>query len=442
MPGTLTATLPVAARLGHPSLSLVVLAGPVGSPCERPVPVGSTSFVLGRETAADGAETLLLPDGRVSRAHASLGPDPDHPGWVVLRDLDSKNGTFVDGRRASCAYLAGGEVLRLGETLLLVQADDVSSADTSADGSPLVGPSGALARLRREIASAAGSPLPALILGETGVGKELVARELHAKSGLSGPFRAVNCAAIPRELAESTLFGHRRGAYTGAVQASEGLIRATAGGTLLLDEVGELDPALQAKLLRAVEEGAVSPVGEVEPVAVDVRFVAATNRDLYAAADSGAFRSDLLARLAGVVLRVPPLRERRADVIALLAHFAGLDRRELLARFEADALEALVLYDWPRNVRELELFARRVRDHVAPVTCAELDEPARAALEAARAAPRLDATFAARGACPSRAELEQALAACAGNLAEVGRRFGRDRRQVYRWLVRYGLPRD
>lgn len=304
-----------------------------------------------------------------------------------------------------------------------------------------MGDSLALRRLRRELTAAAPLALPALLLGETGVGKELVARALHDQSGRSGPFRAVNCAAIPRELAESTLFGHRKGAFTGATEASAGLLRATEGGTLLLDEVGELEPALQAKLLRAVEEGAVLPVGAVEPVPVDVRFVAATNRDLFAAAETGAFRNDLLARLAGVVLRVPTLRERRDDVPGLLAHFLGVAPDHLASRFEPDALEALVLHDWPRNVRELEVTAKRARGLADPVPLTGLDPAVRRGFEAERAEPVQDASHALRGACPSRAELEQALADCAGNLADVGRRFGRDRRQVYRWLERYGLPR-
>lgn len=440
MTPTLTATLPTSARVDETSLSLVVLAGPPGVTPGRRVALDGPPWVVGREPG-EPERALALSDGRVSRRHASIGPDPEHPDWVVVRDLGSKNGTFVDGRRAVCAFVAGGEVLRLGETLLYVDADARPASEPGATASALVGPSRGLAMLRREIDAAARGSLPVLVLGETGVGKELVARELHARSGRPGPFRAVNCAAIPRDLAESTLFGHRRGAFTGATEASAGLLRGATGGTLLLDEVGELEPALQAKLLRALEEGAVLPVGAAVPVAIDVRFVAATNRDLVAAAAAAEFRNDLLARLAGVVLRVPPLRERPDDVVALLAHFRGVDPARLADVYDADVLEALALYDWPRNVRELELLVRRLEGLGRLVTTGDLEPSLVSAFERARGEPAQDASHATRGACPTRAELERALAECDGNLAEVGRRFGRDRRQVYRWLERYGLPR-
>jgi len=435
---TLTATLPGPVRPEGAPPALVVLAGPPGVAGDRVVPLGLAPCVLGREPDVDDGAALEVADARVSRRHASVGLDPDHPGWVVLHDLGSKNGTFVDGRPAARALLAGGEVVRVGETLLLVTRD---RAATSGAGSPLLGRSSALEAVRGAIEAAAACPLPVLVLGETGVGKEVVAREVHARSGRPGPFRAVNCAAIPRDLAESTLFGHRKGAFTGATDASSGLVRAAHRGTLLLDEVGELDPALQAKLLRVLEEGTVLPVGAVDPVAVDVRFVAATNRDLFEAAQADGFRDDLLARLAGQVVRVPPLRERRDDVAPLLAAFLGVDVAALGARVEADALEALLLYDWPRNVRELEVFARRVASRPGRLSPGDLEPQVRAALEAARAEPLLDATCQTRGSAPSKAELEAALHECGDNLAEVARRFGRDRRQIYRWLERHGLAR-
>ncbi len=439
MTPTATATLQAPATPGAVAPVLVALAGPPGVEAGREWSLDVVPWVLGREPEADErGRPLALPDPQVSRAHVSLGLDPDHPEWVCLHDLGSKNGTFVDGRRAARAFLAGGEVVRVGGTLLLVTRERAHDDGTS----PLVGPSAALAALRARVAEAAAGTLPVLVLGETGVGKEVVARAVHAQAGRRGPFRAVNCAAIARDLAESTLFGHRKGAFTGAADASPGLFRAAEGGTLLLDEVGELEPAVQAKLLRALEERAVLPVGSVEPVPVDVRVVAATNRDLFRAAEAGAFRADLLARLAGVVLRVPPLRDRRDDVLPLLATFLGTPLATLSERVEADALEALLLYDWPRNVRELEVLARRAATRPGPLTLADLDAEVRRALDAARSEPLLDASHQSRGAAPSRAELEAALRDGNGNLSEVARRFGRDRKQIYRWLERHGLPRS
>lgn len=207
------------------------------------------------------------------------------------------------------------------------------------------------------------SDLPVLIEGESGTGKELIARALHGASRrATGPFVAVNCAAIPADLLEAELFGHERGAFTGAERAREGRFRAAAGGTLFLDEVGDLPAALQPKLLRALQEMAVEPLGSAKPVPIDVRFVAATHRDLDAAREAGRFRDDLYFRLAGVVLRVPPLRERPADIGPLFAQHFALEAaragRDL--RVGAGVVEALEERRWVGNVRELIFLARQM----------------------------------------------------------------------------------
>ncbi|MFO7653463.1 MAG: sigma-54 dependent transcriptional regulator [Candidatus Krumholzibacteriia bacterium] len=231
--------------------------------------------------------------------------------------------------------------------------------------SPLVGESRAMAELRERIERLAAIPSPVLVTGDSGSGKELVARQLHDRSPrAAGPFVAVNCAALPDTLFESELFGHVRGAFTGADRTRRGAFENAGGGTLFLDEVGELPLPAQAKLLRVLEDGRVQRVGSTEPVAVDTRVVAATNRDLSAAAESGRFRTDLLFRLDVHRLRVPPLRERLSDVPALVEHFLALtcERFGIRPRRLAPVTAArLAAHDWRRNnVRELRNVVERL----------------------------------------------------------------------------------
>src|SRR5207244_11071980 len=207
------------------------------------------------------------------------------------------------------------------------------------------------------LAAIARTALPAIVLGESGTGKELIARALHALSGRRGPCQAINCAAIAQTLLESELFGCRRGAFSGATEGRPGLFRAADGGTLFLDEIADLPMLAQAALLRVLQESEVLPVGATRPVHVDVRVVAAAQRDLRSLAAAGRFRPDLLARLDAFTVALPPLRERREDLgllcAALLRRLAP-DRCERL-RLEPDAARALLHHAWPLNVRELEL---------------------------------------------------------------------------------------
>jgi two-component system nitrogen regulation response regulator NtrX len=231
--------------------------------------------------------------------------------------------------------------------------------------SPLIGSSAAIEALRRVIAKLAPVPAPVLVAGESGSGKELVARELHRLGpGAKGPFIAVNCAALPHELIESELFGHERGAFTGAVTVRKGAFEAAAGGTLLLDEVGELPLAAQAKLLRVLEQREVTRLGGNRTVRVDARVVAATNRDLKAEAAAGRFREDLLYRLNAHVVRVPPLRDRLSDIPELAQHLAAatcVRFRMRPKRVSGAALECLMGYDWRHNnVRELRNVVERM----------------------------------------------------------------------------------
>ena len=221
----------------------------------------------------------------------------------------------------------------------------------------LVGASPQIQRLREEVPRLAGHEVGVLLQGETGTGKELVARLIHRLSRRRrGPFIGVNCAAIHETLLESELFGHEAGAFTGARHATLGFLRAADGGTILLDEVGDMSCALQSKLLRVLEERAVVPVGATKPVAIDVRVLAATHRDLGEAVRLGTFRQDLYYRLNMVTVRLPPLRERQQDIVVLSRHMLGRIAAALEVeprRITRAALALMVRYDWPGNVREL-----------------------------------------------------------------------------------------
>ena len=315
----------------------------------RPLALGTLR--IGRGVPVD--EVCLAQDSQASREHAAIVVGAGQP--PRLRDLGSSNGTFVNGVRLSAALRPGevvlrdGDVLRVGGTLFLFREEP--AALWSAPDTPsrtLLGQSPAMRRLRRELAVVAPSLATVLLLGESGTGKEVTARALHELSGVKGPLVAVNCAAIPESLAESQLFGHVAGAFTGAKE-QPGCFRAAHGGTLFLDEVGELPLTLQPKLLRALEEGAVTPVGSVVPLPCRPRLIAATNRDLETAVSDGKVRGDLFARLAEIVLRLPPLRERREDILLILREALGPSTPPLTPRLA----EALLLHPWPFNVREL-----------------------------------------------------------------------------------------
>jgi transcriptional regulator with GAF, ATPase, and Fis domain len=222
----------------------------------------------------------------------------------------------------------------------------------------IIGTHPTMAQVLRLIASAAASSIPVLIEGETGTGKELVARAIHrASDRASGPFIAVNCAAFTETLLESELFGHRRGAFTGAASDEPGVFRAASGGVILLDEVGEMPVPMQAKLLRVLQEGEITPVGESRPQKVDVRVLSATNRDLGAAVAAKTFRADLYYRLAVFPIRLPPLRDRREDIPLLASRFLARSSQgsgKRIGAIDAEALDALVHFNWPGNVRELQ----------------------------------------------------------------------------------------
>jgi hypothetical protein len=306
---------------------------------------------IGRDPACE----ICLSGTEVSRRHALLKPATD-TAKAIIEDLGSRNGVRVNGRRVSRSELNDGDVVRVGGWVGVLSAagDGFGEIIPGLWGGEVL--SGALGPLR----AAAPGDLPIILEGETGTGKEVAARGLHALSGRSGPFMAVNCAALPEGLAEGELFGYRRGAFTGAERASLGLFRGAQGGTLLLDEVADLPLGVQAKLLRVLEQREVLPLGETKPVPVDARIVVACQQPLRGDVAAGRFRADLLGRLDGLTVHLPPVRARRSDVVPLFGQLLRGLGTGWAPAMEATFVERLCLYDWPFNVRELVLQGRRL----------------------------------------------------------------------------------
>ena len=414
-------------------------------------PDAGRSFEL---AGADGERTLVgaspvcgvkLSDREVSRRHAAFEAKA---GLLHVRDLGSTNGTFVNGVRVVEAILAGGEVLRVGATSIRVEthrtAAEIALPDATSFGR-VVGASLVMRRLYERCAKLAASNVPLLIEGETGTGKEALAEALHeASPRAAGPFVVFDCTSVAPTLLEAELFGHERGAFTGAVSDRRGVFEEAHGGTLLIDEIGDLDIALQAKLLRCIERGQVRRIGASQWTKVDVRVLAATRRDLDREIQDGRFRDDLFFRVAVARIELPPLRAREGDVPLLVRHFAkGLGEDpdaipyEVLDRFERS--------EWPGNVRELaNAVARYYALGEGPAAPASSSAPA----PGASGAPGdpIDAVVALGLPLPAArqkvvAEFERryiaaVLAAHGGNIARAAEASGIARRYFNLLLVR------
>ena len=326
----------------------LVVCGPRGP---RLVPLRvDTQLTIGRHESCQ----VSLPDPMLSRYHARF---VRRDRTVTVEDLGSRHGTWIAGKRIEKAELHVGTSVRLANVVVAVAVDE--RADQAAGSSQLsalvpealyIGPR--MQELRELLHRLAKTDLSVLLLGETGTGKELAARELHlASSRHTGPLRALNCAAIPPYLVESTLFGHERGAFTGADRARAGIFEEASGGTVFLDEIGELSHATQAALLRVLESRRLSRVGSSREIDVNVRVISATHRDLRAMSLAGEFRADIMHRLSTAVVEIPPLRDRREEIAPLARHFVASEPcgKDL----DPNALSLLEEYDWPGNVREL-----------------------------------------------------------------------------------------
>jgi two-component system response regulator AtoC len=457
-----------------PRLELLVFSGEEIRTLELP-PAGTVS--IGR---VEG-NAVRIDDLSVSRQHAVL-----HVGeTLVIEDLGSANGTMVRDRGGQGAagetlnvrHLVGRKAeLAVGDTMLFGTASvvvrhaaavDVPDLIASNDGADTRAP--AMRLVHQQAARAAPTPISVLILGETGVGKEVLARAIHAQSPRAkGPFMGINCAALSDTLLESELFGHEKGAYTGALQARAGLFEAAEGGTVFLDEVGELAPGTQAKLLRVLEERVVTRLGANRPKAIDVRFLAATNRDPEAEIQTGRFRQDLYFRLNGIALSIPPLRERKSEIEGLARRFLAAACR-LIERVEIPLISREVLallhaHPWPGNVRELRNVVERAAvlcpgdtilpEHLPPALT-RLSEPRRSATVASGAVSLGRSAELTQPGSPTpaddhlptelrsveRARIIDALERCAGSQSAAARMLGISRGTLIARIEEFGLPR-
>jgi two-component system response regulator GlrR len=393
------------------------------------------------------ANQLVLADPTVSRHHFVITFTPR--GYHV-RDTGSTNGTYLANHRIESAYLQDGSILRAGVTTLRFEGTDGEIREPLSDDDRFgraLGRSPVMRRLFALLPRIAASESTVLIDGETGTGKSLLARAIHvAGKRANGPFVVVDCGAIPAALIESELFGHERGAFTGATAARPGVFEAARGGTVFLDEIGELPLDMQPKLLHAIEERAVRRLGSATPLALDVRLIAATNRDLRQAVNRGGFRSDLYYRLNIVKLRLPPLRERTGDVPLLVEAFYRELTGNPAATAPAELVAALAQHDWPGNVRELRAAVERSLLVDDPTQWrALIDEPLAAGGDPGGAPEPFDDALTFRAA-KERATLRwerwylgELLARHGGNLSRASRAVRMDRTHLRELGRRYKL---
>jgi len=435
--------------------------------CDRPLDpgarfslegVGVVELVRGgrlrvERSSENGARVvgIEIPDPGISANHARL--ERVLGSWMI-EDRKSKNGTRVDGKRidpGARTALADGAIIEVGHTFFLFRARLPVDGPQELYGKDLKAPATGLATFSPVLAgdfdriarvARATEHVPVVLQGETGTGKEVVARAIHELSGRPGPFVAVNCGALPQGLVEAELFGHRKGTFTSASEDRPGLVRSSDHGTLLLDEIGDLPLPAQAVLLRVLQEEEVQAVGATRPVKVDLRVVAATHRDLDKLTKEEKFRSDLLARLAGAVLHLPALRERREDLGLLVK--AILEKRSFDGTKEIaltpEAARALLLHDWPRNVRELEkcLAGAVVLSEGTLIELEHLSPDVRAAFAGPAGMPPIAA---GAGASHDKKydELMAQLEAHDWNVTETARAMGKARSHIQRLLRRYGI---
>jgi DNA-binding NtrC family response regulator len=438
----------------NPTVALEETAPPSGAgaflvaspdtPEERSVPVGERPVRIGSDEDND----LRVDDPHVSRRHAEVRRSPD---GVILRDLGSKNGTFVEGIRVKEVLLPPGANITIGATPIRFIAEGERARTPRPPSGPkppepgegptkfgaAVGTSPAMRQVFALLARVAPTDLTICIGGETGTGKDVMARAVHAHSPRkNGPFVVFDCGAVAPSLIESELFGHERGAFTGAVGEHRGAFERAHGGTLFLDEVGELAIDLQPKLLRALEQRAVRRVGGTSDFGVDVRIIAATNRDLEKEVGGGRFRQDLFYRLSAAQVHVPPLRERLPDLPVLVEAILSESGKPM--KVSKDTLEALAGYDWPGNVREL----KNAIAGAAALADGPILEPRHLIFfKPRKRAPTIDSLPLAGRSLESieRAAIAQTLRQCDGNKTKAARALGIAPSTLYEKIKKYGL---
>jgi transcriptional regulator with PAS, ATPase and Fis domain len=394
---------------------------------------------LGRVISADGVKHEIA-DDRMSREHAVVRRER---GTWAIADKKSRNGTFVNTERIGVEVRRRGDcVVRCGHTLFVL-LEDMRGHETASveSGDQVIGPE--LARAFAAVERAAGEGDTLLVHGESGSGKELAARLFHERGPRrSGPFVAVNCAAIPEGVAERLLFGAKKGAFSGAIDAF-GHFQQAAGGTLFLDEIADLDPSVQAKLLRAIETREIMPVGASAPTKVDIGIVAASHRELRGAVADRRFRDDLYYRLGRVTVRLPPLRERKVDI----ARFVQREIAKASLQAHPRLVETCCTRPWPGNVRELVAAVREAigkaraadRDTVRPEDLAEIaGQPVGSSADQTN----LEKPGKATPGELDRPTIIAALAAANGVVASAAKALGLHRTQLYRLMEKLGIARD
>lgn len=420
---------PVRAQL-IPTLTVVHHPDDARLMARAAVPLRRTTLGRGSALCGSGA----FDDPLVSRNHVHLQWTDD---GMTLTDAGSHNGTFLNGARVASATARLGDLIEIGPVMLLLHLTEAAFSVPKAEH--WVGKGAASARLLDGIEMAARHDGPVMLIGETGSGKEVVARELHRRRRCSGAFVAVNTAAIPPQLIASELFGHERGAFSGAVASHPGLFEQARDGTLMLDEIGDASPELQASLLRVLQEREVRRLGGAKPIRVNARVVAATHKDLSLAMVEGRFREDLFGRLAGWQLVVPPLRERLEDVPLLARRILRLVGEE--RPLHPNLVRALLRFRYPRNVRQLQAILHRVVHSTPSGTPSlrltpDVEEMLGPASSVVASAPQ----SAPRELRDDPEGLARFMRTHGWNVTHAARELEIGRNTLYAWLRRVGLP--
>jgi two-component system response regulator AtoC len=455
----------------HPDLALKLVVAGAGISSTHTLPTRG-ELLIGRTAQAQ----VSIPDASVSRKHALLRIA--NTGWSI-EDLGSANGTTVNNEdlepNKPCP-IRPGDVIQVGDVAILIRGPQppvLKEKEKKPGETPPVILADSMKSLYALIDKIAPATVNVLILGETGVGKEVVAQTLHKRSPRNPkPFVGVNCAAFTETLLESELFGHEKGAFTGADKTKPGLLEDANGGTVFLDEVGELPPGFQAKLLRVLEERQVRRVGSLQSKAIDVRIIAATNRNLDEEVLKGSFRKDLFFRLNGFTLTIPPLRDRLVEIEPLARHYVTVFAREIGRKREpeltAEVLAELKRHRWPGNVRELRNVIQRAvllcgegpihADHLPPfeehgssASASDSDLDLHRPIGGATSESAKTQRFPALTDLPDekRREVESlemkriqsALDECAGNQTRAAKLLGISRRSLVMKLTKYSMPR-
>jgi DNA-binding NtrC family response regulator len=423
--------------LRHLGYRLVVLTGELRG---RDIEVTSDAITIGKSRSCD----VVLPDDSVSRVHAEIRREGD--AYRVV-DKGSTNGSFIDNARVSDAFLKPGDVLGIGKVQMRFLPRDAraellpSEADRFGD---VIGRSLAMRKIFGVLERVASTDVTILLEGETGTGKDLIARAVHQMSPRrEGPFVVVDCGAVAPNLIESELFGHEKGAFTGAHQRRQGAFELADKGTVFLDEIGELPKDLQPKLLRVLETRRLRRVGGTDEVDFDIRVIAATHRQLREQVEAGEFREDLYFRLAVVAPTIPPLRERREDIPLLIEHFSRRLPPGMWKPPDPEAMARLVGYDWPGNVRELRNVVERSA-YLSPTGVIDLITTGKKPQGSSEQVD-FDPTLTFREQKERAVELfEEAYLAwlmqrAEGNISRAAREADMDRKYLHKLLRRYGI---